>query len=73
MKSWEIGEMCPYSYSHGGGFFSIKPKWERVIFADSLGTRVLEYVRRVSLNRFNSVKEMVEKLNVDYDVEKSRD
>lgn len=66
---WVIEESVPWAVDKGrfgaGRFYSGKRHWMRVVYAQDLGSRILDYVRRVDMRRFSSMERMIEELEID--------
>ena len=69
LQRWMVGERLRWAVSVGiheqGQIYRIKDHVTRIFLAEDLGTRVLEWARRLRISRFNSVEHMVKDLKID--------
>ena len=50
---------------NGRPFQRMGDRFTRIFYLQGLGSRVIDYLRRVDMSRFKSVKEMVAGLDID--------
>jgi len=49
----------------GAEIYRVKPRGQRVVWAEQLGSKVLEWIRRVKISRFQSIEQLKKELDVD--------
>lgn len=66
---WRVEEAVPWAVHKGrygpGRIYSGIRNQMRVIYVEELGSRVLDYVRRVDARRFSSMDQMIHELEID--------
>jgi len=68
-RRWMITERVPGAVFCGllGSvpLYRVSQQEQRVVFCEELGSRVLDWVRRVDMSRFQTQDDMIKRLNVD--------
>lgn len=67
---WMVGERLRWSVFTGFGpdgspVYHVRSRLVRVIFAEELGSRVLDWLRRLRINRFDTVDQMDDELDME--------
>ena len=68
-QRWLISEAVPWAVrlgrTDGADLYRIVQRGQRVVWAEELGSKILEWIRRVKISRFTSKDQLMKELDVE--------